>query len=89
MRRNSSDLILFNDRTDLTVLNHISRVRLGNSQLLGHAMTWLNKNIPAKVDRYLHVESNPQVHLPAYLRVRSQIFPGSDGVVHALYFSMT
>ena len=82
IRRNVSDIILFNNKTDPAALISIGHKKFKESpKLLWLAMQWLEKNEPNRPDRYIVVDCNPLSQLPQDMVVRANILPNKDGSV--------
>lgn len=88
IRRNASDLIFFNDRSDISILQTISRKKFSkNSSLMPDAMEWVRDHIEEKIDQYLYLECNPKCKLSTELSLRTNILPNEEGLIEPIIFN--
>lgn len=88
IRRNASDLIFFNDRSDVSILQTISRKKFAkNLSLMPDAMEWVRDHIEKKIDQYLYLECNPKCKISPELSLRTNILPNKEGLIEPIIFT--
>ena len=88
LRRGATDIILFKNRADETVLGIVARTKVPKTpQLLYEAMDWLEANDYDRVDQYLVIDAHPMSRMPKGTKVRTDIIPKRNGKLEPIYFS--
>lgn len=88
LRRNTTELFLYRDRADLTVLSVIARKKFKSCpNLLLDAMEWMENQRISRPDQYLLIESNPLSKLPKEFGVRTNILPNEKGDIEPIVFT--
>lgn len=74
MKRNMTDLILFDSKPDRLPFETVSRQLFpGEIRFLPKIMDWLRANITMSFGRYIYIDCHPSSQLPEELRVRTNI----------------
>ncbi len=88
--RNCSEKVIFHNKVDYNQLAVISRhMSPGHPNFLKECFDFIYENTTKNDLKYVLIDSSPLSDLPYNACIRTFIFPGSDGKVRPVFFSMS
>lgn len=84
--RQASEIVMFQDRTDLTQVKTVSSKMFGKSDYLSNCFQFIRTHLTEQVLRYLVIDCSNISLLEENMKVRTNIFPTQDGKVQPIFF---
>jgi hypothetical protein len=85
--RNTTEKILFKDKSDKQWLETQSKQMFGDQEFLPRAMSWLQQNISNSYEHYILLDQNPKSKLHDDMLARTRILPDpKTGLIEPIFF---